>query len=251
VVALSCGDRFSLALKDDGTIVGWGDNTYGQTDIPTGLNNVVAISAGGHHCLALRENGTVSSWGLNTQGQTGVPFVLSTITAISAGANHNMAVRGTGSPVITVQPHSLRVTPGSDVRLSVMAVGNCPIGFQWRLNSEGLPGATENVLTLTNVTPFATGTYTVSLSNNVGTVMSSEAVLIVGNAIILGRPRLNSSGSFQFDLTGPGGFYFIDSSTDLLSWPTLATTNAPPGRFIFIDTTPPDPMRRFYRARLQ
>ena len=251
VVALACGDGFSLALKDDGTIIGWGDDTYGQIDIPPGLTNAVAISAGRYHVLALRENGTVSSWGSNSQGQTKVPFVLSVMTAISAGAYHNMALKGNGAPVITVQPRSLRVNPGIDVKLPVMAVGNCPLSFQWRFNEEELPGATGTVLTITNVQPFATGTYSVSVSNNLGVVMSSDAVLVVGTAIILGRPGLNSTGSFQFDLTGPGGVYLIDYSTDLLSWPTLATTSAPPGKFIFIDTTPPDPMRRFYRARLQ
>ncbi len=36
-----------------GTVVAWGDNTYGQTNVPAGLSNVTAIAAGGYHTVAL------------------------------------------------------------------------------------------------------------------------------------------------------------------------------------------------------
>jgi hypothetical protein len=36
----------SLALKNDGTVVGWGANFSGETTIPAGLSGVIAISAG-------------------------------------------------------------------------------------------------------------------------------------------------------------------------------------------------------------
>ena len=47
------GRDFALALKADGTVAAWGDNTYGQTNVPAGLTNVTAISGGGSHCMAL------------------------------------------------------------------------------------------------------------------------------------------------------------------------------------------------------
>ena len=53
VVAIAAGGYHSLALKSDGTVVGWGDNGYGQTTVPAGLSNVAAIAAGGYHSLAL------------------------------------------------------------------------------------------------------------------------------------------------------------------------------------------------------
>jgi len=40
VVAIGAGDFHSLALRADGAIVAWGDNNYGQTNVPVGLNNV-------------------------------------------------------------------------------------------------------------------------------------------------------------------------------------------------------------------
>ena len=45
VVAIAAGDYHSLALKSDGTVVGWGYNVNNQTTVPAGLSNVVAIAA--------------------------------------------------------------------------------------------------------------------------------------------------------------------------------------------------------------
>ena len=38
-------------------------------DIPDGLNNVVAIAAGEYHSMALQKDGTVVIWGDNSYGQ--------------------------------------------------------------------------------------------------------------------------------------------------------------------------------------
>ena len=53
-VAIAAGGTHSLALKSDGSIVGWGSNYYGQASPPAG-NNFVAIAAGWHSqsCLEI------------------------------------------------------------------------------------------------------------------------------------------------------------------------------------------------------
>ena len=53
----------SLTLRDDGSVVAWGKNVHGQTDVPASATNVVAISAGWAHSVALRADGTVVAWG--------------------------------------------------------------------------------------------------------------------------------------------------------------------------------------------
>ena len=54
VVEIAAGDVFSLARKSDGTLVAWGDNFHGQTDIPNfASNGVTAIAAGKGHALAI------------------------------------------------------------------------------------------------------------------------------------------------------------------------------------------------------
>ena len=55
IVAVSAGARHSLALKKDGNVVAWGDNSVGQVTIPAGLSNVVAIAAGGDYNLVLKK----------------------------------------------------------------------------------------------------------------------------------------------------------------------------------------------------
>jgi hypothetical protein len=80
-----------LALKSDGTVVGWGRDDYGQTTIPAGLTGVTAIAAGGLHSLALKSDGTVVGWGDNSHGQTTIPAGLTGVTAIAAGDYHNLA----------------------------------------------------------------------------------------------------------------------------------------------------------------
>src|ERR1035437_102550 len=61
------GTVFSLSLGPHrlaGTVVAWGRNVEGQTNVPAGLSGVVtAIAAGYYHTVALKTNGTVGAWG--------------------------------------------------------------------------------------------------------------------------------------------------------------------------------------------
>jgi alpha-tubulin suppressor-like RCC1 family protein len=81
-VAIDAGGSHSHALKDDGTLVGFGDNTNGRIGdgtttpryLPTAVSSltaVVAVSSGEDHSLALKGDGSVLAWGNNTYGQIG------------------------------------------------------------------------------------------------------------------------------------------------------------------------------------
>ena len=86
-------------------IVAWGDNFFGQTNVPAGLSDVRAIAAGYNHSLALRSNGLVVAWGDNSGGQTNVPTTLSNVMAIAGGAYHSLALRSNGT---VLNPAALR-----------------------------------------------------------------------------------------------------------------------------------------------
>ena len=62
--------------------------------MPPDATNVVAVAAGWEHCLALRADGSVIAWGDNSYGQSAVPASATNVVAIAAGYYHNLALRG-------------------------------------------------------------------------------------------------------------------------------------------------------------
>ena len=98
--ALAAGDFFSLALKFDGTVIGWGGTGNGEINIPAGLSNVVAVAAGAYHGLSLKNNGTVVGWGRNLEGEATPPANLSNVVAIAAEHFFSVALQSNGTVVV-------------------------------------------------------------------------------------------------------------------------------------------------------
>ncbi len=92
-MAIAAGQLHSLALKTNGTIVAWGDNTDGQLNV-SDLSNVMAVAAGWRHSVFLKNDGTVLARGYNADGETTTPTALGTTTVkmIAAGANQTVAL---------------------------------------------------------------------------------------------------------------------------------------------------------------
>lgn len=88
-------------LAAQGTVVAWGDNSFGQTTVPVAAQSgVTAIAAGGNHTVALKDDGMVMVWGSNEFGQTTVPVAAqSGVMAIAAGAHHTLALKNDGTMV--------------------------------------------------------------------------------------------------------------------------------------------------------
>ncbi len=111
-LAVSAGNRFSLAIKTTGTLWSWGLNSVGQLgqgnitnlNLPTQVgsaSNWTKIDAGSKHALAIDATGFVYGWGDNTFGQLGngtntsslVPIMLSSSNnwaEVSAGLDHSL-----------------------------------------------------------------------------------------------------------------------------------------------------------------
>ncbi len=95
VVAVAAGAQSSVALKGDGAVVGWGTNPT----VPAGLTDVIAIAAGDYHALALKSNGTVVAWGSNNYGESNVPATATGVVAIAAKGMHSLALKSDGTVV--------------------------------------------------------------------------------------------------------------------------------------------------------
>jgi hypothetical protein len=78
-------------------VVTWGWNVIGQ--VPPGLSGVTGIAAGGFHSLALKSDGTVVAWGDDGLGQTDVPAGLTGVTAIAAGGNFSLGLVSVAGPL--------------------------------------------------------------------------------------------------------------------------------------------------------
>jgi hypothetical protein len=94
---LSVGAYHILALRSDGSLIGWGDNGSGQCNVPPG--SYVRVAAGIDHSLALRTDGTVVAWGDNAYGQTSVPPLPPGLSYVdlAAGRYFSVALRSDGS----------------------------------------------------------------------------------------------------------------------------------------------------------
>jgi hypothetical protein len=99
VIVVAPGFYHCTALKRDGTVIGWGVAQYGETNIPPGLSNVVSVAAGWLHNVALKSDGTVVTWGWNGYGQTTIPPGLSGVIAVAAGAYHSLVLKSDGTVV--------------------------------------------------------------------------------------------------------------------------------------------------------
>jgi alpha-tubulin suppressor-like RCC1 family protein len=121
VAQVSAGHKFSLALLNNGTVMAWGDNKYGQlgtgsmefanTPEPVaGLSGVKEVDAGFFHSIALLENGTVAAWGNGKYGQLGngatedsdvpVPVPgLKNVVQVGAGCIDSIALLSDGTVV--------------------------------------------------------------------------------------------------------------------------------------------------------
>jgi len=82
-------------------------------------------------------------------------------------------------PVIVTPPQSQTVVAGTNVAFSVVATGTVPLWYQWSRDGNPLAGATQSQYAKASVQVADAGSYTVVVSNQVGSVTSGAAVLTV------------------------------------------------------------------------
>ena len=95
---VAVGYSHSCAIRSDGLVVCWGDNTFNQQqNVPTS-GTFTQVSVGQRHSCAIKTDDTLACWGENTSGYnqlTNIPT--GTFKQLSAGANHTCAIRTDGT----------------------------------------------------------------------------------------------------------------------------------------------------------
>lgn len=150
IVSVYAGYGFSMALKSDGTLWAWGDNTLSQLGDSTTINrftpvkinsimDVVAIAGGDYHTTALKKDGTVWAWGLNGYGQLGdgtkvnknFPVQMSGINnavGIATNRHNTQVLKQNGTVWTTGYYDALGDGTVNDQTIPVQAINLCYVG---------------------------------------------------------------------------------------------------------------------------
>ncbi len=191
VTAIAAGAQHGLALLGSGTVMAWGEDSYGELgdgvttasqETPvavSGLSGVTAISAGDQDSVALLGSGSVMAWGNNHYGELGdgetggisdlpVNVVgLAKVASVSAGRLHVLAFGEPIPTVTSVSPDTGPSSGGTTVTLTgVNFTGATSVKFN---TTEATKFTVNSATSITATAPPGTGTVYVTVTTPTGT----------------------------------------------------------------------------------
>jgi len=86
---------------------------------------------------------------------------------------------------LTARLANVTTVINTNLTFSVLGASSGQISYQWRFNGNNIPGATNNVYTITRLSITNYGTYQAVLNDGVQTVMSDPATLSVFVALTI------------------------------------------------------------------
>jgi len=120
-VQISTNSQHTVALRADGTVWSWGNNSngglgdgtviekYSPVSVVGGFTDWIQVSAGYRRTVAIRANGTAWGWGFNNNGNIGDNTIINKSSPVSvvggftdwiqvsAGGSHTIAIRANGT----------------------------------------------------------------------------------------------------------------------------------------------------------
>ena len=129
VATIAAGANHTVGLKEDGTVVAVGDNSYGQRNV-TPWTKIKAIAAGVNHTVGLKEDGTVVAVGDPGYGRLDVS-TWTKIKAIAAGKFHTVGLKDDGAVVAVGFPGNDRLNVSTWTNIKAIAAGaNHTVGLK-------------------------------------------------------------------------------------------------------------------------
>jgi uncharacterized repeat protein (TIGR03803 family) len=232
--------------NDNGTLF---NNTNGTVFRITPAGTLTTLTAlngsddGAYPEAALVEGADGSLYGTTTSGGPGGQGTIFRITFTSA-------------PQITTQPASQTSVAGGNASFNVTVFGAPPLFYQWRENGTNLAdggnvsGSAARVLTLNNITPANAATYSVIVSNALGSVTSSGALLTVEVPPDF-QTAAQISGTIAFTWSAtPGQAYQLQSTTNLGSagWTNLGSAVTATNSIMGASDSIGSSSQKFYRV---
>lgn len=163
------------------------------------------------------------------------------------GAISNVTLTTGSDPSCTIVQQTNNVLPGTDVTFQGVAAGTAPFYYQWFFNgTNAVSNATSASLALTNVTAGQSGSYTLVVSNALGTASATANLLVFVPADV----QLH----FYHGLTiqGTVGFNYLieytDASTGPNNWQTITNLALPSSPYNWFDLQSPYVATRTYRV---
>ena len=165
-------------------------------------------------------NGTNLSDTANLSGSATSTLTLTNVTVANVGAYSVILSNAAGvlassnalltlvpsPPVVAPPPADQSVLPGAPATFNVGVIGTMPYFYQWQYNGTNLTnganfsGATKSTLTVNNVGPANAGIYSVVVSNSLGSVTSTGALLSI---VSVTAPGMTLSTLWSF----AGGYF--------------------------------------------
>jgi hypothetical protein len=175
---------------------------------------------------------TISSAATGDAGEYSV-FVSNAFGAVTSSIAR-LNVESVTTPVIVLQPYGGIVATGAYHILTVAAVGEVPLQYQWFKNEVSLSGATNRQFEFTTIQTNDAGSYAVRVVNQLGSVNSLPANLQVSTTN-------QGGGLVRFETTNP--IYDVDGITPLSGTNFLAQLYAGPSLDALVRAGSPTPFR--------
>jgi len=181
------GQPFTMSVAITGLGVSFAQSWDVTNTLPPGVTPVGGVLSGGQFVVnpssgTLTLSGTPTATGTYTFTARGYQFTNRTPPVTTGSTSIVVAAAPNSAPTISRQPAAQTVTVGSTLTLSVTYTGTPAPTFQWLKNGVAVVGATGPTLTLNNTTAADAGNYTVTITNLLGVVTSTAALITVNAA---------------------------------------------------------------------